>query len=413
MKSSVGVVVVLSIAVSTVLTAQPEGDVGSRTLRKALVASSLGATTPPPLRTVTPPGAYALSIDGDFELGGFVFKDGYPFLHDDGYANTAFGRNALVDNTTGYGNTANGTGALMANTTGRYNTASGSGALFLNNTGSYNTACGANALDLNTTGSNNTATGAYALFASTYGQRNTASGSSALVSNSEGDENTAMGFLALSSNTTGDRNTAIGAYALSSQSTGYANIALGQNAGVNITTGKHNILIGNRGVGSDSYAIRIGEFQASTFIDGIFGVTASGGSAVFVNSSNQLGTATSSRRYKQEIADMGDASVGLLALRPVSFRYTEEAAGNGPRPVEFGLIAEEVAGVYPDLVVYDEEGKPYSVRYHALTPMLLNELQEQHREMMLHRWALGAVLLGAAAMAGRGLRRSGLTPRSV
>ena len=152
-------------------------------------------------------------------------------------------------------------------------------------------------------------------------------------------------------------------------------------AGNNLTTGDSNIAIGNRGVAGESNTIRIGAADAHTraFVAGIFGVTVAGGSMLFVNSDGQLGTVSSSRRVKEDIRDMGGTTSRLLELRPVIFRYKQEVQ-SGERPLEYGLIAEEVAEIFPELVVYDEEGQPFTVKYHVLSSMLLNELQKHASE---------------------------------
>jgi hypothetical protein len=181
---------------------------------------------------------------------------------------------------------------------------------------------------------------------------------------------------------------------LSAASTGTRNIAIGFQAGASVTTGSDNIHIGTEGSPGDSDTIRIGTAaQTATFVGGIHGATSSGGIAVLVNSSGQLGTTTSSRRFKEDIADVGSLSAKLLELRPVKFHYRREAlhaddAARLERPLELGLIAEEVAEVLPELVVYDDEGAPYTVRYHLLVPLLLAELQRQERESAEQRAAL-------------------------
>jgi hypothetical protein len=261
-----------------------------------------------------------------------------------------------------------------------YNTASGAYALYANDTGYQNTASGAFALSSNRGGMQNTANGAGALLFNTLGERDTAVGAFALFSNTTGSGNSATGTYALYSNE-GSGNTANGVYALGSNTTGSDNIAVGYLAGAYSRIGSGNIFIGNRGESDDSGVIKIGNtFNTTTFVEGVFGVTGSGAQVV-VDSNNQLATLTSSRRFKEQIQNMGDTSAQLEQLRPVTFLYTAEAAGEGARPVEFGLIAEEVAEIYPDLVIYDESGEPYSVRYHLLTPMLLNEVQKLQREI--------------------------------
>jgi hypothetical protein len=314
-----------------------------------------------------------------------------------GTANTADGASALAANTTGFYNTANGASALAANTTGSENTANGVAALGNNTTGNRNTANGADALNANTTGDNNTANGRHALSSNTTGGNNTANGQGALGNNTTGDGNGANGFAALSSNTTGSRNTANGAdalgfnttglqntadggEALGNNTTGANNIALGYLAGQNLTTGGYNIDIGSPGVAAEANTIRIGVqgTQTKTFIAGISGATASGGVAVFVNSSGQLGTVTSSKRFKQDIRIMNDASDVLLSLHPVTFRYKPDIDPAGIP--QFGLVAEEVDKVAPELVARGADGKPYSVRYEQVNAMLLNEfLKEHHR----------------------------------
>jgi hypothetical protein len=193
--------------------------------------------------------------------------------------------------------------------------------------------------------------------------------------------NTAVGFNSLNPGATGTSNTAVGANALDSIGTGSNNIAVGAQAGNNITTTGFNIDIGNQGVGGDSGVIRIGVVgtQSTTFIAGIQGVTTGDNNAVevMIDSAGQLGTISSSRRYKEDIQDMGDTSSGLLRLRPVTFRY-KKPFNDGSQPVQYGLIAEEVAEVYPDLVARSADGQIQTVKYQVLGPMLLNEVQKQN-----------------------------------
>jgi hypothetical protein len=299
---------------------------------------------------------------------------------DGGYpgGNTAEGQNALLSLTAGTYNTAVGWFSLQSNLTGNLNTAIGAGTL-LANTADNNTATGAAALLSNTTGFSNTAAGAFALFTNTIGIFNTGSGAFALLNNTSGVENTASGYRALSGNATGVGNTAYGSQALV-QTTGDNNIALGAHAGFNISTGSNNIHIGNVGAGNESGTVRIGDNnQTKAFIAGINGVNQGSPTAVFINTlSGQLGTTppASSRRYKKEIKPMDTASEAVLALKPVSFHYKSDNT-NTP---QFGLIAEEVAVVNPDLVVRDENGEIYSVRYDAVNAMLLNEFLKEHRK---------------------------------
>ena len=257
---------------------------------------------------------------------------------DGGYpgANTAEGENALSFLTTGTFNTAVGWRSLLNNDTGRYNTAVGAGCLFIN-MAEENTATGAGALFLNLQGGKNTATGAFALF-----------------TNSNGTANTAVGSDALPANTSGGQNT-----------------ALGQGAGFNQTTGSGNVYIG---VGVPGVA---GESN-SCYIASIFNQTSASGIPVLINSSNKLGTTTSSKRFKENIKPMDKASEGLFGLKPVCFRYKKEIDPVGIS--QLGLVAEDVEKVNPDLVVRDTEGKPYSVRYDQVNAMLLNEFLKEHRK---------------------------------
>jgi len=307
-----------------------------------------------------------------------------------GCNNTASGYNALHSNTGGFdplhnppdlnrgwSNTASGYSALAANTTGSSNTASGSYSLESNTTGDDNIATGSLALGSNTTGSQNVATGFFAMLSNTTGWRNTAYGSYALVGNSAGSQNTACGWSALEYNATGSFNTALGNGAGGQISTGSNNIALGSGAGSLLTSGDNNIDIGSAGIAGEANTIRVGTAQTSTFIAGISGATSSGGAAVFVNASGQLGTLTSSRRFKQNIADMNAASETILSLRPVTFQYKPEIDSKGVP--QFGLIAEEVNELNPDLVVRDDKGMIQTVRYEQVNAMLLNEFLKDHR----------------------------------
>jgi trimeric autotransporter adhesin len=277
-------------------------------------------------------------------------------------------------------NTAEGDGALQNLTSGVQNTAIGFAALFSNTTGAHNTAIGFAALVANTTGFENVATGWAALLANTTGFHNTADGFEALLFNTTGNHNTADGDIALLHNTTGNFNTANGAHSLVNNTRGSSNIAVGANAGANLTTGNNNIDIGNAGIAAESQAIRIGTqgTQTRTFIAGISG-TAVTGSPVVVNGSGQLAVVASSARYKDRIMPMGKASEAVLALKPVTFQYKKEIDPDGVH--QFGLVAEEVEKVNPDLVVRDKEGKPYSVRYDAVNAMLLNEFLKEHRKV--------------------------------
>lgn len=260
------------------------------------------------------------------------------------------------------------------------NTALGYQSLQANTAGTGNTANGFQSLETNSLGVANTATGSQSLQANTTGMANTASGFQALESNTTGQDNTAVGFQALSGNIMGVNNTAIGSNALLA-ATGNYNTALGFNAGSSLGTGSNNILIGNPGTpddGTGSAVIRIGYLQSRTFIEGIRGKTTGMADAVptVIDSNGQIGTVNSSARFKEDIQDMAGASSGLLRLRPVTYRYKQPYA-DGSKPIDYGLIAEEVAEVYPDLVVNGADGVVQTVQYQKLTPMLLNELQKQ------------------------------------
>jgi trimeric autotransporter adhesin len=299
---------------------------------------------------------------------------------DGGYpgGNTAEGQNALLSLTSGTYNTGVGFSSLSVITTGKFNTAVGAGTL-LANAGDNNTAIGAGTLLSNTTGSFNAANGAFALFNNTTGASNTSNGAFSLLNNTTGVENTANGYRALSGNGTGVGNTAHGSQALV-QSTGDNNIALGAHAGFNISTGSNNIHIGNVGAGNESGTLRIGDSnQTKTFIAGINGVNQGSPTAVFINTlTGQLGTTppSSSRKYKKEVKPMDTASEAVFALKPVTFHYNSDQTCTP----QFGLIAEEVAAVDPDLVLRDENGEIYTVRYEAVNAMLLNEFLKEHRK---------------------------------
>jgi hypothetical protein len=262
------------------------------------------------------------------------------------FASTFLGDDALVNNLTGTSNTAIGSVALNANVGGGANTAVGSAALF-NNTSSGNTATGTLALRDNTTGNSNTATG----------------------------------FDALIYNTIGGYNTAIGASALFNNTTGNNNIAVGVSAGDNLTTGSYNIDIGSRGRAGEFNTIRIGTAgtQTNAYVAGIIGATVPTGVAVIVDNKGHLGTTTSSERFKEAVRPMDKASEAILALKPVTFRYKHELDPDGIP--QFGLVAEEVEKVNPDLVARDQQGKPCTVRYEAVNAMLLNEFLKEHRKV--------------------------------
>jgi hypothetical protein len=339
---------------------------------QALVSNTSGNNN-----TATGYRALYYNTTGDYNTAN---GDNALFNNTDGGDNTANGDSALHNNTTGLFNTANGVAALYSNTTADRNTANGYRTLVSNTTGFFNTATGAEALDLNTTGNRNTANGGLALYFNTTGSYNTANGYQALYFNNTGIDNTAEGNFALYSNTTGSNNTAIGLNALY-YTTGSSNIALGFAAGVNLTAGSNNIDIGNYGVAGESAKIRIGTkgTHKNTYIAGIYGVTVARGVGVITDANGHLGTVTSSARFKEQIKPMDKASEVILALQPVTFRYKSELDSEGIP--QFGLVAEQVEEVNPDLVARDEEGKPYTVRYEAVNAMLLNEFLKEHRKV--------------------------------
>jgi hypothetical protein len=310
-----------------------------------------------------------------------------------GSANTAVGWYSLFSNAEGSFNTATGAGTLLFNTADN-NTAFGAAALLFNTTGSLNTGVGVSALLNNATGGLNTAVGFEALSSNTVGISNTAVGTQALSENEIGNNNTAIGQNALPANTTGGANTAIGRHALFQNTTGSGNIALGASAGEDLTSGDSNIDVGSVGVAGESNTIRIGSngVHTATYIAGISGATASGGVQVFVATDGKLGTLTSSARFKDDINPMGQASEAILGLKPVKFRYKKEI---DPKSIpQFGLVAEDVEKVNPDLVVRDKEGKPYSVRYEAVNAMLLNEFLKTRAQVDEQQKQIDALTAG-------------------
>ena len=237
-------------------------------------------------------------------------------------------------------------------------------------------------------GTDNTAVGEDALFANTEGGFNTAVGEDALRSNTEGVFNTAVGRSALAHNTIGNHNTAVGAHAGFGATTGNNNIYLGAD------------VFGVAGEANTMYLGRVGT-QTTTFIAGVRGITTGADAIqVLIDNSGQLGTVSSSRRYKEDIQDMGRASAGLLDLRPVTFRYTQ-ASTDGATPIQYGLIAEEVAAIYPDVVVYNDAGQPETVQYRKVNAMLLNEVQRQHRQIEAQQEQLEALRTRLAAVERR------------
>lgn len=331
-----------------------------------------------PLHAQQPPNPTSSDMDNNTAGG----TDALLNLVLPAHSNTAFGSQALRNNTDGGWNSSFGHNALRDNTTGDYNTAVGASALVFNTTGIGNTTVGSiSQYAGGGTGSYNTSVGAQSLYLKG-GDNNVAVGAGALYVNTDGNENVGVGAESLSTSRA-SRNVGIGYGALRNVSDG-DNIALGHLAGSNLTTGSYNIAIGNPGVAGEAQTIRIGNTsvldpnrQMRAFVGGIYGATISSGATVLINSSGQIGTVVSSSRFKKDVADMGDASSRLLKLRPVTFRYKTDET----QTQQYGLIAEEVAKIYPDLVVRNQGGEIDSVQYHELAPMLLNELQKQHLEI--------------------------------
>jgi hypothetical protein len=261
---------------------------------------------------------------------------------------------------------------MLLNTTGTVNTAVGTDALVHNDSGSFNNAVGGFTLFNNIDGMHNTAVGYQALFANVSGLESTAIGDQALLHNN-GNFNVAVGGAALLSNTAGNDNTACGGGALN-DTTGNDNTALGFQAGILATTGDGNVYIGSgmSGVAGESN---------HTYVRNINITTVSGGNTDFVTvdlTTGLLGHLSSSRRYKEEIKPMNDASETLFALKPVTFRYKKDI--DKSQILDYGLIAEDVAKVDPNLAIRDRNGQIESVRYSAINAMLLNEFLKEHKK---------------------------------
>jgi hypothetical protein len=294
-------------------------------------------------------------------------------------ANTVVGANAFVSPTTASFVTAIGDSALAAGTFGNWNTAVGASALTSNSAGNSNAAVGSFALRDNDIGGSNTAIGRSALERST-SNLNTAVGAFALSNNTTGSGNTALGPGALGSNEVGNNSVALGNGALRN-SHGGDNIAIGTLAGSNLLVGNGNIYVGNQAIANESSTVRIGATQNRVFVIGIRGVTTGSNDAipVVIDSVGQLGTSSSSRRSKEDVVAVGDISARLQRLRPVQFRYTQ-AFADGGKPIQYGLIAEEVNEVIPELVARSADGEIETVKYHVLPALLLAEVQRLERE---------------------------------
>jgi hypothetical protein len=299
------------------------------------------------------------------------------------------------------GNTAIGN-SLNSITTGLFNTAiDGCCGLSSDTTHSYNTTAGNTVVD-NLPGSFITAIG-NAAFNEGTGDYNTGIGGGvALLGIPTGKSNTAIGYGAIVSLNTGLQNNTLGEESLYNITSGSYNIAIGYNAGELFTTENNNIDVANNGTTGDSGVVRFGTSgtQTSFFVAGVNGVNVGANtSSLLIDSSGQLGTISSSRRFKTDIQDMGDASRDLMRLRPVTFIYQKPFA-DGSQPVQYGLIAEEVADVYPDLVAYSADGQIQTVKYQMLAPLLLNEVQRDQteiRELDEQMTKLEAALAAASA----------------
>jgi hypothetical protein len=368
----------------------------------ALVLPSLAFAIDPPPGGGYPADDTALGTNALFSVGSTYPPDstaiGFQALYSaiaGSGENTAVGSNAMFSNTTGGANVAVGVYAMGANTTGNNNVAIGEYALVGNTGGGLNVAIGNNALGQNASGFNNVAVGFDVMSFSSGGTYNTAIGNVAMAF-STGSENVAVGDAALNQSSgsqnigigqsaclkvTGNNNIGIGELAGQNVTTGANNFMVGQNAGQNITTGSNNIEIDSLGTKKDNGVVRLGDTstQKQTFIAGISGTTIPKGVAVVVDSKGQLGVATSSARFKDDIQPMEKASEAILSLQPVTFRYKKELDSLGT--AQFGLVAEQVAKVDPDLVARDESGQPCTVRYEAVNAMLLNEFLKEHRKV--------------------------------
>jgi hypothetical protein len=371
-------------------------------------AGDVGIGTSAPVQKLDVAGT--VNVAGDLALPlttsstvGVITLGGSSFAHNFGSVNTFLGGDAGNFTMSGSGaDTAVGYFALHGNTTGANNTAIGTDALYSNADGNANTASGVSALFLNINGMGNTASGFYALYNNTSGSYNTATGVRALFLNTTGYYNTGSGFQALSSNSTGNHNVASGDYALYSNTSGLHNIGIGDSAGYYLTTGDYNIDIGHVGNAAEANTIRIGTAgnQSRAFIAGIVGKTTGLPTAVpvLIDANGQLGTVASSRRYKFDIASMDHATDGLMRLRPVTFRYL---AHGDNAPLQYGLIAEEVAEVYPQLVARNKDGEVETVMYQFLAPMLLNEVQKQHQTSTDQQKTIEALTTALAAVNAR------------
>ena len=361
-----------SVAYSRSIYTLPDDEVIESHDRTLVPSASPGfitrfTTTPPTVEDslMFQEGTNRIDVQGKFNLAGN--SNSYAIAADavlaaPGTGNVFAGVGAGTNITTGTGNVFLGMTAGFHDVDGRHNTFSGAFAGYTN------------------TNLNNTFTGSYAGFSTTSGNRNVFAGDHAGYNNDAGLQNIFMGFSAGFSNTIGRDNTFLGKEAGYNNVTGSHNVFLGNSSGIDNHSGSYNIYLGNQGCGpscDEDDHIRMGDGQSSAYIVGIYNATVAGGIALDVNSNGQLGTRTSSLRFKEQVQDVGESTSALMRLRPVTFLYKPEY-DRGMHALQFGLIAEEVATVYPDLVTHGADGVPYGVRYQFLPAMLLNEIQKQH-----------------------------------
>ena len=270
-----------------------------------------------------------------------------------GTHNTMVGDLAGTALTSGGSNTGLGYNVLHAETTGANNTGVGAAALAVQNGASSNTAVGSNSGAALTSGSSNCALGASALNAENTGSNNCAIGSSALSAQTGSSGNTAIGFLS------------------GSAQTSYTNCTfLGYNSDASVGSLTNSIAIGySASVGASNAIVLGNSSHTSCTIFGIDGKTSASGIAVLINASGVLGTTTSSVRFKQDIENIGDYSSKIYDFRPVNFKYKKD-----PSVQQYGMIAEEVEKIMPELIVYDDEGKPLTIRYQFVPILMLNEM---------------------------------------
>lgn len=352
-----------------------------------------------------------------------AFGDGALYSNNTGISNTAVGEQALVLNTTGSNNTACGSGALFNNTDrsnlvaigdsalfnnglgvvnsyhATMNSAVGSKSLISNTTGYYNSAFGYHALQANSSGNGNTSVGTESMVLNTTGNNNTASGYRALMHNLSGANNAALGFQSMHDNQSGSENTAVGYYSMLGMIDGIGNTAIGSCTMKNIWHGNFNTIIGDSagyelGGTAMNNVIAIGHKADMPFADNeimignntntaLYCYAAYNGSMspggerdLYVNSTGKIGYLSSSSRYKDNIENMDEIG-WIYKLRPVNFTYKEDEQKNK----RFGLIAEEVEQVIPELVSYNEKGEPETVTYSSLITPLLKAVQDQQREI--------------------------------